>query len=179
MANLILKRFKCNVDTNESGADSPYFLTFVGDLGTGKATVKRTAQGNWHDEVDQGETWTVNETVASGFDLSPGDTLVLSIMIEEDTGYDVTASEAHGSIRNTMKNAVNDLKGSPLNDTVIGALTTTFRNAVKGALLSHVGADDDLMPKVRRVKLKPGAGELDPVSFIGGGGNYSVRYAKA
>jgi len=36
MANLVLKRFQCVEDTSESGGESPYFITWVGDL-VGKA----------------------------------------------------------------------------------------------------------------------------------------------
>ena len=32
MSKLILKRFQCVEDTSESGGESPYFLTWVGNL---------------------------------------------------------------------------------------------------------------------------------------------------
>ena len=35
------------------------------------------------------------------------------------------------------------------------------------------------MPQVRRVTLSAGTGELPVVALVGGGGIYTVRYAKA
>jgi hypothetical protein len=33
MANLVLKRFQCVEDTNESGGESPYFIALKGVVG--------------------------------------------------------------------------------------------------------------------------------------------------
>lgn len=180
MAKLILKRFQCVVDTDELGSESPYFLTFVGDIGSGKTTLKMTRQGNWENEVDKGETWTVNETVAEGFDLVPNKTLVLSAMVEEDEGLDVNGSELT-TIRNVLTNKLNGFRAAGatiVNGSISSPMITAFKNALKLALSSSSGADDDYMG-TKRVSLTGHNGDLPVVSFIADDGKYNVRYAVA
>jgi hypothetical protein len=99
MAKLILKEFRCVEDTDEVGAESPYFLVFIGDLETGKTELKMIRQGNWHNEVDKGELWTVNAPVTNGFSFKPNPTLVLVAMVEEDENVDVSAFERDNIIK--------------------------------------------------------------------------------
>jgi len=54
MANLVLKRFQCVEDTSESGGESPYFITWVGDLVDGTSTLKLTRKTYWDNNVSMG-----------------------------------------------------------------------------------------------------------------------------
>lgn len=180
MAKLILKRFQCVVDTDELGSESPYFLTFVGDIGSGKTSLKMTRQGNWENEVDKGETWTVNETVAEGFDLVPSKTLVLSALVEEDEGLDVNGNEV-AMIRQVLTNKLNGFRAAGvtiINGTIVGPMVTAFNTALGLALSSSSGADDDFMG-TKQVGLTGHSGELAPISFVRDDGKYKVRYAVA
>ncbi|MBI5259957.1 MAG: hypothetical protein HY855_25880 [Burkholderiales bacterium] len=180
MAKLILKRFHCVVDTDESGAESPYFLSFVADIGTGATHLKMTRQGNWHNEVDQGEIWTVNDTVADGFALVPSKTLVLSAMVEEDEGLDVTTNELAliKQMLTTKWNSIRQSGANIVNGSVSGPMATTMRTMIALALSSSAGANDDPMG-VKVVKLTGQAGELELVRFQADDGLYRVRYAQA
>lgn len=182
MAKLILKRFHCAIDTNESGAESPYFFTYVGDLVTGESRFKMTRQGNWENEVDKGEIWTVNETVADGLGLTPSKTVALSAMVEEDEGLDVSAVE-RGMIKNLLDTKLQQFQqtGATLvNSAITGAMAQVFKNALSTALLTASGASDDLMGSPQVLALQGGPGELSKLAvFIAGGGQYRVRYAQA
>jgi hypothetical protein len=62
-------------------------------------------------------------------------------------------------------------------------MKNTFEAEVKKALQTNSGADDDLMEEsswraARKLALKGVVGELDIVTFKGGGGQYNVRYAQ-
>ena len=179
MAKLILKRFQCVIDTNELGSESPYFLTFVGDFATGKTALKLTRQGNWHNEVDQGETWTVNETVADGFDLVPTKTVVLSAMVEEDEGLDVNSVEIN-MIRSVLTSRLNTLRQAGVtlvNATIGNLMASTMKTALQLALSSASGADDDYMG-TRRVPITGQSGDLQLITFNADRGLYRVRYAQ-
>ena len=179
MAKLILKRFQCVDDTSEIGSESPYFLTFVGDIATGRTHLKMTRQGNWENEVDKGENWTVNETVAEGFDLVPSKTLVLSVMVEEDEGLDVSSNELN-LILATLTSKLNGFRqagATIVNSAIAGPMASVFKTMAQLALSSSSGADDDFMG-VKRVSLTGHAGELPLVSFSDGDGRYRVRYAQ-
>jgi hypothetical protein len=179
MAKLILKRFQCVIDTNELGSESPYFLTFVGDFATGKTALKLTRQGNWHNEVDQGETWIVNETVADGFDLVPTKTVVLSAMVEEDEGLDVNSVEIN-MIRSVLTARLNTLRQAGVtlvNATIANLMASTMKTALQLALSSASGADDDYMG-TRRVPITGQSGDLQLITFNADSGLYRVRYAQ-
>ena len=180
MSKLILKRFQCLVETDEIGADSPYFLTFVGDITTGATSIKMTRQGNWHNEVDQGEVWTVNETVSQGFGYVPNKTVVLCGLVEEDEGIDITSAEV-GAIEGAVKSALNQFRatGSTTVTTKVRKdLATAMRSAIALHLLSSSGASDDLVG-VKALVLNGKTGEQSVVPISGDGGLYKVRYAMA
>ena len=180
MSKLILKRFQCVIDTDELGSESPYFLTFVGDIGSGKTTLKMTRQGNWENEVDKGEIWTVNETVAEGFALVPAKTLVLSAMVEEDEGLDVNGNEMT-MIHNVLIAKLNGFRqagATIVNSAIAGPMASAFKSVLGLALFSTTGAADDYMG-TKRVALSGNVGDLPVVSFVGDGGRYNVRYAVA
>ncbi len=180
MTKLILKRFQCAIETDEVGADSPYFLTFVGDITSGATSIKMTRQGNWHNEVDAGEIWTVNETVSQGFGFVPNKTVVLCAVVEEDEGLDITNAEV-GAIEQAVKGALNQFRATGSN-----TVTTKVRNdlaaAMRGAIFLHLmssaGARDDIVG-VKPLVLNGKMGEQSLVSVSGDGGLYRVRYARA
>jgi hypothetical protein len=178
MSQLILKRFQCAIDTNEVGGESPYFVTFVGDIGTGATTTMMTRQGNWHNEVDKGEIWTVNHTVASGFALVPAKTLVLSAMVEEDEGLDISSAEMQTIAQNMHSFFQGFLGGASITSSIRVAMSNRLKTLMQGMLLSSSGADDDLMG-VKALKLNGNAGDQSLVSFSGDGGLDRVRYAVA
>ncbi len=178
MSKLILKRFQCAVETDEIGADSPYFLTFVGDITSGATSIKMTRQGNWHNEVDAGEIWTVNETVSQGFGYVPNKTVVLCAVVEEDEGLDVTSAEVD-AIELAVKNALNQFRATgstTVTSKVRNDLASSMRGAIFAHLLSSSGARDDIVG-VKPMVLNGKTGEQSLLSVSGDGGLYKVRYA--
>ena len=180
MSKLILKRFACVTETDEVGADSPYFLTFVGDISTGSTSIKLTRQGNWHNEVDQGETWIVNEQVADGFNFVANKTVVLCAMVEEDEGIDISSEEAD-MVKLALTHRLGQFKatGSTTMTSLIRSnLLTLMRGAIGNMLSSSVGASDDFVA-VKALTLNGNSGEQSVVTLVGDGGKYKVRYAVA
>ena len=180
MSKLILKRFACVTETDEIGADSPYFLTFVGDITSGTTSIKLTRQGNWHNEVDQGETWIVNEQVADGFNFVASKTVVLCAMVEEDEGMDIDSEEV-GMIKLALTIRLKQFKATgstTMTNLIRSNLLATMRGAMGNMLNSSVGASDDLVA-VSALKLNGNSGDQSIVTLVGDGGRYKVRYAVA
>ena len=180
MSKLILKRFACVTETDEIGADSPYFLTFVGDITTGSTSIKLTRQGNWHNEVDQGETWIVNEQVADGFNFVASKTVVLCAMVEEDEGIDINSDEV-GMIKLVLTQRLAQFRatGSTTMTSLIRSnLLTMMHGAMSNMLSTSVGASDDFVA-VKALTLNGQTGEQSIVMLVGDGGKYKVRYAVA
>ena len=187
MANLVLKRFQCVEDTSEIGGESPYFITWVGDLSTGESALRLTRKTYWDNNVSKGPgAWPVDDTICSGFSLKPSNTLALALMIEKDEGIDITSSEID-SIRSSMGSVLETHRqaGFTASDTnFINTMKNTLESKINQALSSAAGADDDLMKEdgyraARRVVLTGKTEELAIVTFKGGGGQYNVRYAQA
>jgi len=185
MANLVLKRFQCVEDTSEIGGESPYFITWVGDLAEGTSTLKLTKKTYWDNNVHKGPgAWPVDDVVSTGLSLKPANTLALAIMVEKDEGLDVVTSEID-AIRSTMSTVLRNHQeiftaGDP---NFISTMRNTFESKVEQGLQSSAGADDDLMETsshraARRIVLTGKAEELAIVTFKGGGGQYNVRYAQ-
>ncbi len=180
MSKLILKRFQCVTETDEVGADSPYFITFVGDIINGKTEMKMTRQGNWHNEVDQGEIWTVNATVADGFDFKPARTIVLCAMVEEDEGLDIGSAEIEG-MQAALASRLNQYRATGANvvkPIITNGMAQVFRNLVQVSLFTAAGASDDIVG-VKAVKLNGNSGDQAVATLIGDGGRYNVRYSVA
>ena len=180
MSKLILKRFACVTETDEIGADSPYFLTFVGDITTGTTSIKLTRQGNWHNEVDQGETWIVNEQVADGFNFVASKTVVLCAMVEEDEGIDINSEEV-GMIKLVLTHRLAQFRatGSTTMTSLIRSNLLTMMHGVMSNMLStSVGASDDFVA-LKALSLNGQTGEQSIVTLVGDGGKYKVRYAVA
>lgn len=180
MSKLILKRFQCVVETDEVGADSPYFLTFVGDITTGKTALKMTRQGNWHNEVDQGETWIANATVADGFDFKPAKTLVLCAMVEEDEGLDISSAELeniHAGLAKRLKD-YRDTGANVIKPIITSGMANTMRGLMQVAMITTSGAADDFVA-LKALKLNGNTGDQALVTLVGDGGRYRVRYGVA
>jgi hypothetical protein len=187
MANLVLKRFQCVEDTSEVGGESPYFITWVGDIATSQSTLRLTRKTYWDNNVDKGPgAWPVDDVVSTGLTLKPSNTLALAVMIEKDEGIDIVANEID-TIRGKMAAVleVHRQAGFTAGDAnFISTMRNTLEGHVKHALQSSAGADDDLMQEddyraARRIALTGKAEELAIVTFKGGGGQYNVRYAQA
>jgi hypothetical protein len=187
LANLVLKRFQCVEDTSEIGGESPYFITWVGDITTGQSALRLTRKTYWDNNVSKGPgAWPVDDTICSGFSLKPSDTLALALMIEKDEGIDIVSSEV-SSIGSTMSSALQTHRQAGFtagNANFINTMKNTLESKVKQALSSAAGADDDLMKEddyraARRIVLGGKKEELAIVTFKGGGGKYNVRYAQA
>lgn len=173
MAKLILKEFRCVEDTDESGAESPYFLVFVGDLETGKTELKMIRQGNWHNEVDKGELWTVNATVVSGFNFNPNPTLILVALIEEDENLDISNFERDNIIKPLLAAKFKSFK-----DSGATIVTSGISSGVKSTFNAALGltlANDDNMGVIR---LKPNghSGDQPLLNYFADTGHYRVRF---
>lgn len=173
MAKLILKEFRCVEDTDEVGAESPYFLVFVGDLETGKTTLKMIRQGNWHNEVDKGELWVVNATVTNGFSFKPKPTLVLVAMVEEDENLDISSFERDNMIAPLLAAKFKSFRDS--GSTVItGGIESGVRNTFETALALTLSNDDNM--GIKRLNLNGQTGEQDLVKYSKDDGFYKVRF---
>jgi hypothetical protein len=180
MSKLILKRFHCVRETNEIDSDSPYFLTFVGDISSDQTAIKLTRQGNWHNEVDEGEIWTANETVADGFNFTPSKSIILCGLVEEDDGLDVSSAEVV-NIRNGLAARIKQHQASGAN-TVTNLIRNDLANLMRGliqvSLLTSSGGRDEIV-NVKPLKPNGQTGEQALVKLSGDGGYYRVRYGVA
>ena len=186
MGKLTLKEFRCVVDTDEMGDESPYFITWVGDLRIHECRLKFSRKAFWENKVSPGPWWPVNDVVVDheDFDLSPLRTIALAAMVEEDEGTDLTGAEAQAintRMLDVLRNHIQN--GAQVQDpNFISTMRNTLRGEILNKLSSSVGADDDLMEEdgsraVRRIVLT-GTGTLDLMTFKGGNGEYQVRYRK-
>jgi hypothetical protein len=189
MARLILKRFQCVEDTDESGGESPYFITWVGNLNNpGASTLTLTAKSYWNNNVDKGPgAWPVDHVVCPTLPPTPARTLALAVMVEKDEGRDIVTAEMQ-----TMKASLETLLGTWVssgildssNANFVNTMKNSFESMVRARLQSSVGADDDLMEEdnwraARRIALTGQNEELAIVTFKGDTGQYNVRYGQA
>jgi hypothetical protein len=192
---LTFQHFICEEGTSEQGDESPYFLTWVGNVVNNVSTVHYTRQAVWNDNVPENPSgiWLVNEVVVNNFDLSPSKTLALALMIEEDEGFDLSKVEARRvdssdsltSVREKMAQLLNTHFGQSSNiqdSNVIRNFQLTFASAVRGFLDNPVGGQDDLMEDTdsgilaaRKINLAA-PNKLPEVVFRGGGGRYRARF---
>lgn len=185
MANLVLKRFQCVEDTSEIGGESPYFITWVGDLREGASRCKRSKKAYWDNNVSKGPgAWPVDLVVCSDLSLKPADTLAFAIMVEKDGGFDITDAEA-AAIQDRMGTVLRNHQEvfTVADPQFVNTMRNTFETEVRKALQTTAGDDDDLMEEdnwraARRIQLSGKAEELPIVTFKGGGGQYNVRYAQ-
>jgi hypothetical protein len=189
MAKLTFERFICVEGTSESGDESPYFLTWVGNVKDNVSALRYTRQAVWNDNVPENPNgiWNVNEVVVNNFDLSPQNTLALAIMIEEDDGFDLSKLEATDSgndtivsVRETMANLLKthfSLHSNVKDDKVIKNFQLTFAKAVQDFLHGDDLMDepDDNKRAARMLDLTV-ANKKPEATFRGGGGKYVARY---
>jgi hypothetical protein len=189
MARLVLKRFQCVEDTDESGGESPYFITWVGNLNNPAAsTLTLTAKSYWNNNVDKGPgAWPVDHVVCPALPPTPARTLALAVMVEKDEGRDIVTAEMQ-AIKATLEGALSTWVGSGILDSsnanFVNTMKNTFESQVRAKLQSSVGADDDLMEEdnwraARRIALTGQNEELAIVTFKGDTGQYNVRYGQA
>ena len=188
MAKLVLKRFQCVEDTSESGGESPYFITWVGNLDDpAKSTLRISAKAYWNNNVDKGPgAWPVELVTCPELPPTPSKALALAIMVEKDEGRDITTDEVE-AMRKSMEKALRTWVEAGVFDSshanFVSTMKNTFESLVKGKLESSDGADDDLMEEdnwraARRIVLTGKNEELALVTFKGGTGQYNVRYAR-
>jgi hypothetical protein len=195
-SKLTFQHFICEKGTSEIGDESPYFLTWVGNVTDGSQTLHYTRQPVWNDNVPENPSgvWLVNEVVVNNFDLAPSKTLALTLMIEEDEGVDLTKVEARHvdssdsltSVREKMLQLLNthvQRRSNIQDDLVIRNFSLTFASAVRGFLENPVGDQDDLMEDTdsgilaaRKINLAA-ANKLPEVVFRDhSGGRYRARF---
>ncbi len=138
MATLTLTDFKCIEETNEIGSDSPYFVFFIGK-GSDPAAAKlvRIRQSQWDNEVEEGNVFHPNATVAS----VDGNTLVLCALMEEDDNADIaTGNGAFQKIRAHMRTllAAHAASGS----TPVAQLAKKLIPEFKKSIDAHTTNDD-------------------------------------
>ncbi len=188
MAKLTLKRFQCQEDTNEHGGESPYFITWVGNLNDpSQSTLALTAKTYWNNNVTMGPgAWPVEHVVCATLPTPPSKALALAVMVEKDEGRDIVSAELD-SMKQSMRNYLstwvqNGTFDSNANANFVNTMKNNFESLVKARLQSCVGAADDLMQEdnwraARRITLTSQPQELTIVVFKGGDGQYNVRYA--
>lgn len=155
---LTFQHFICEKGTSEQGDESPYFLTWVGNVVDNIQTLHYTQQAVWNDNVPENPNgrWLVNEVVVNNFDLNPARALALTLMIEEDEGFDLTKVEARRvdssdsitSVREKMLQLLNThfVQHSNIQDNlIIRNFQLTFASAVRGFLENPEGDQDELM----------------------------------
>lgn len=173
MAKLVLKEFRCVIDTNETGAESPYFLVFVGDLETGQTELKMIRQGNWHNEVDQGELWTVNAPVVSGFSFKPKSTLILVALIEEDENLDINNFEKDNMIKPLLAAKFKSFKDS--GSTIVTAgIVSGVKSTFQAALALTLSNDDNM--GIKRLTPNGQVGKQPLLNYFADTGHYRVRF---
>jgi hypothetical protein len=69
---LTFQHFICEEGTSEQGDESPYFLTWVGNVADNVSTVHYTRQAVWNDNVPENPNgvWLVNEAIVRNFQLT-------------------------------------------------------------------------------------------------------------
>ena len=70
---LTFQHFICEEGTSEIGDESPYFLTWVGNVRDNVSTLRYTRQAVWNDNVPENPdgVWQVNEGVANNLRSLP------------------------------------------------------------------------------------------------------------
>lgn len=170
MSKLVLKRFRCNTESDEIGDDSPHFLIFHGKRGQGgpsSSNVELVRRSAWDDEVAQGELINANVTVLNPLNAD----LVLVAMMEEDWDADFTGLTL-ARLRGWICPFFNSLASSVafVDGTVANLVLQEFKRGIN-ALRSN-----DEVLGVKRLSLTASSGQLPLLKFTGDGSNYDVRF---
>lgn len=184
MATLRLVEFRCVVDTDEHGMESPYFVTWAGNIETGESVVRYSRKDFWENKVEPSAWWPVGDVVTNQFVLDDTTTLALAIMVEEDEGTDLTRSEAEDLINRRMTETLNVFRrnGTAANDAqFIEVMGNALRAEVFARMQPPAGAEDDILEKTgyRAARQIVFRNKTSPVSVIfkGGNGKYEARYS--
>jgi len=170
MSKLVLKRFRCNTESDERGNDSPHFLIFHGKRGQGgpsTSNVELVRRSAWDDEVVEGELVNANTTVLNPMNAD----LVLVAMMEEDWDADFTGLTLM-RLRAWICPFFNSLASSVafIDGTIANLVLQEYKRGIN-ALLSN-----DEVLGVKRLSLTPSGTELPLLKFTGDGSNYDVRF---
>lgn len=165
MAQLILKKFRCNEETDEVDSDSPYFAVFVGEPSTKKSEVHYVRREAWDNDTDTGETKVANITVDGSVSENA---VILAALLEEDDDPDVTGP-AMTMVRTNMQVIFNAfaVQGASA-EQIAQNVRPEFRKALERAI-----ANDELLG-VKRVSATPGTKVL---KYRADGGSYDVTFA--
>ena len=170
MANLVLKAFRCLLETDEIGDDSPYFVIFIGHAGSPKfSDVKRIRDPQWDNNVSSGKLVdNINAAVGSNVDSN---TLVLVALLEEDNNPDI-AGATLTNVKNWMNSVYNAFwaNGSATVTQLEASLKPEFSNAIYANL-----ANDDVVA-IARLKITTLSGNIPLLYLTGDGGQYRVRF---
>lgn len=172
MANLVLKEFRCVIETDEIGDDSPYFVIFIGNSGSPKfSDVKRIRDPQWDNNISSGNLVQVNTTVSSGVGSN---TLVLVALLEEDNNPDI-AGAALTNVKDWMAGVYNSFwsSGTATVNDLEANLKPEFAKAINANL-----ANDDIVA-IARLKVTTSSGNLNLLHMWGDGGYYRVRFGMA
>lgn len=169
MANLILQSFKCVVETNEVGSDSPYFVIFHGNpTNPNAAKVRKIRKQAWDATVDSGETVQANSFVTDGAGTS---SIVLAAFMEEDSNSDLSPADLT-SIENHMRTFFTAFSAS--GTTPQNQLTMQMTLEFLGALIPRI--ENDELCGFAPLKITTTSGLLPLLKFTGDGGDYRVQF---
>src|SRR5215467_9314441 len=154
MANLLLKAFRCLIETDEIGDDSPYFVIFVGHAGSPKfSDVKRIRDPQWDNNVSSGQLVTnINATIAGGVDLN---TLVLVALLEEDNNPDI-AGATLTNVKNWMNSVYNAFWAS--GTASVTQLEANLKPQFSSAI--HANLPNDDVVAIARLKVTTMSGNI-------------------
>jgi hypothetical protein len=168
MSKLILKKFKCNTESDEGGDDSPHFLVFHGRRGQAgspsSSNVELVRRAAWDDEVAQGDTVTPNATVINPMNAD----IVLVAMMEEDWDPDftgLTLARLRGWICPFFNSLVSNV--AFIDSNIATIVLQEYRRGIQ-----TLRSNDEILG-VKRLSLST----LAPLTFTGDGSNYKVTFA--
>ena len=177
MATLKLVEFRCITETNESGDDSPYFVAFIGHIPQpgqqATSDVKLLRDGSWDNQVNTGELWEANMTVANGVDKN---TTVLVAFLEEDVDPDIVGA-ALDAVRKGMTTFFNPYAS------IKNLNLEQYEYWVKKNLIpqfyylldTYTGNDE--RGDVGRLAISASSGPLPLLILNGDGGSYKLRFS--
>ncbi len=165
---LYLKEFRCVVETDEGGNDSPYFLVFVGNRSQENHTdVVRLRMPAWDGEAYSGKLFSPNLWAHNHVD---GNTAVVVALLEEDWDPDI------GDVGLTVLRTLMKAKWNAYKD---WNLTTAQRATLMAGHLAAYTKDllsNDEFIQAKTLAITTGSGDLPLLDFYGDGGHYRVRF---
>ena len=162
---LKLDRVQCIEETDEIGGDSPYVLVYAtSPTNSGVVRIGRWGPGGWDGNVNTGETYYPNGTIATG--VQAGWTL-WTVLMEEDDGNDISS----GDLAYIDSMMWNQWQVSFWQSGVLQQLNMmmTFLNAIDEV----TGNDDTVAIRVFPIS---GSSAGTSINFTGDGGNYTLRF---